>query len=361
MNFTRYLMVFFILCNKAFSQESIALQTVPMDTKNFSIYIKEVTDERKEKTLGYIANKYDKNVILNIYPDAPKAIQDFMDVSFIHAEKAKPIYIKIQALEIQQSQSSITDITTRVYVNLIFLEKNKDTLKTLFDVKHYEDEVFPMSNTTEIFETHEKRIRAALENCIQSFMHNYKEKSNTNFKTEGPERETITSIKNQSGTESKPLLGKWYNLLTFKKVFSKHKKGYKISYIGFADNDKDFILPFVMSYDRYSIKSKSLTNQGYRSIDAYTLGGGFDGYFKIHSGVYLNLGLDVPIGMELTKNLMNKKRYNFLIGISAKQGIKIMPWKDLGIVIGAGVFQQIQTSKVYQTNFGFELELGINF
>ena len=33
----------------------------------------------------------------------------------------------------------------------------------------------------------------------------------------------------------------------------------------------------------------------------------------------------------------DKKSNNFLIGIGSNQGVKIIPWKDYGIVIGAGM------------------------
>jgi hypothetical protein len=77
--------------------------------------------------------------------------------------------------------------------------------------------------------------------------------------------------------------------------------------------------------------------------------------------LYADVGVSVPIGMEILRDLNNKKSNNFLIGIGANQGVKIIPWQDFGIVIGAGLFQRFETSKVHNMNVGFELELGINF
>jgi hypothetical protein len=101
--------------------------------------------------------------------------------------------------------------------------------------------------------------------------------------------------------------------------------------------------------------------RGYSSVNSYALGFGLNGYAKIAAGIYLDLGLNVPIGLEVLRDLENKKSSNFLIGLSAHQGVKIIPWKDFGITIGAGLFQRFQTSKIINRNFGFELEVGINF
>ncbi|EZH76016.1 hypothetical protein ATO12_04295 [Aquimarina atlantica] len=360
MKYFLYISMFF-LPFIVLSQENIALKTIPFATENLSISITQVLDIRKEKNLGLGINKHGEKVIFQLSPDAPTAILNFMKTSFSQTKDAKPIVIKIKDLEIQQSQSSISHIKTRVYINLVFYEKENDTLQKLFDVQHNEDKTFAISDKSKIFETYEQNIRAALEYCALSFINTYKKRSKPEFISGDLQTNERDVFYEKSEMKYKKRLGKWFDMLTFKKVYSKHKEGWKISYIGFADSDKDFIMPFVLSYDRYSIKRKSLLDKNYRSVDAFSVGGGFDGYLKIIPGVYANIGLEVPLGLEITKNTEGKKQHNFLIGIGAKQGIKIIPWKNYGIVIGAGVFQQIQTSKVYTRNFGFELELGINF
>lgn len=351
----------FFLSSIVLSQEKIALKTVPFHTENSSIYIEQVFDTRKEKNLGLGTNKFGEKVIFQLHPNAPRAILSFMKTSFSHAKDAKPIYIKVENLEIQQSQSSINHITTRVYIDLVFYEKENDKLKELHAVRHYEEEIFSMSDGSKIFETYEKRIRAALEYCTLSFMNHYKKRNRPDSTSRGIQTNVEDVFYEKSKLKHAERLGKWFNMLTYKKIYSKHKEGWKISYIGFADSDKNFIMPFIISYDRYSIKRSSLLNKNYTSVDAFSIGGGFDGYLKIVPGLYANISLEVPLGLEIAKKTEGKKQHNFLIGISSRQGIKIIPWKDYGIVIGAGVFQQIQTSKVYTRNFGFELELGVNF
>ncbi|TYA71954.1 hypothetical protein [Seonamhaeicola marinus] len=152
----------------------------------------------------------------------------------------------------------------------------------------------------------------------------------------------------------------WFDTFNYKKTFSKNYNGWKVSYIGFNDSDTDFILPFELSFGQNKAKTKALNRKGYESLDTYNISPGFNGLIKITSGFYLELGLNASIGLEVLKDLNNTKSKNFLIGLSSNQGIKIIPWKEFGLVFGASVFETIQTSKVYKTNLGFAFELGVN-
>ncbi len=59
--------------------------------------------------------------------------------------------------------------------------------------------------------------------------------------------------------------------------------------------------------------------------------------------------------------ILLKKIVTPIIGLISNQGIKVIPWKAIGLVLGLSVFETIQTSKVYKTNLGFALELRVNF
>jgi hypothetical protein len=150
-------------------------------------------------------------------------------------------------------------------------------------------------------------------------------------------------------------------MLTYKRLSDKYNEGWNVAYTGFSDHEKDLIIPFVLSYGQSRAKSNIVQERGYSSVDSYAFGFGFNGFLKISHGFYLDIGVNVPIGMEVLRDLQEKKSNNFLIGLGASQGVKIIPWKDFGIVIGAGIFQRWQTSKVINRNFGFQLELGFNF
>lgn len=356
----RCILVFLLSCTTGFTQENIDLKTVPFEIQDQNIYIEKVFDDRQEQHLGVVKDRSGKQLNLRLEEGASVAVKKFMDVALPKTDNRTPIHIRIKALEIQQVQTSIDEITARVYTKLSFFSEGGLTGGELFSIGHYENQVFPVSNSTEIYETHEKRIRAALEYCIRGFI-NSQNTDTTDFTLEKNKGTTVDFSTGKSSLKPYVPLGKWFNLVTFKRVFDKNNEGWEISYIGFADSEKDFIVPFEISYGQFRAKSDLVRNRGYSSVDSYAFGPGFNGYIKIIPGVYADIGLNIPIGMEVLRDLENKKSNNFLIGIGANQGIKIIPWKEFGIVIGAGIFQQLQTSKVYKRNFGFELELGINF
>ena len=71
--------------------------------------------------------------------------------------------------------------------------------------------------------------------------------------------------------------------------------------------------------------------------------------------------MNVPIGYEELEDIGGDESFNFIIGVGASQGIRIIPWENFGVMIGADFLQQFQTSKVYRRDLGFELMLGVNF
>lgn len=351
--------ILFVLfsCSSSFSQTTIDLKIVPFEITNQNFYIDNVIDSRQELHLGIIEDNSNKKVKLRFENGTATTIKNFMDAALPKTGDRIPITLKVNRLKIEEAQTSIDKRTARVYVEFYFYAENGEEL---YKVVHYEDQVFPVSSLTEIYETHEQRIRAALEYCLWSFID--AQKANTThslIKDEIPNKASTT--KKASTFETYEPLGKWFNMLTFKRVTDKYNEGWNVAYTGFSDNEKDLIIPFVIGYGQSKSKSDIVQERGYRSVDSYAFGLGFNGFIKISPGFYIDLGLNVPIGMEVLRDLDDKKSTHFLIGLSANQGVKIIPWKDYGIVIGAGVFQRWQTSKVINRNFGFQLELGINF
>jgi hypothetical protein len=354
---TIHILGVFFSCASCFSQTTIDLKKVPFEIKNQNFYIDSVIDDRQKLYFEVIEDNSNKKVKLRFEKGTAITIKHFLDTALPKTEGSAPITLRIHHLKIEEAQTSIDERTARVYVELYFYAENGEEL---YKVVHYEDQIFPVSSLTEIFETHEQRIRAALEYCLWSFIDAQKENTTPNLIKDGI-LDNAGSDKEAAPFEAYMPLGKWFNILTFKRVIDKYNEGWNVSYTGFSDNDKDFIIPFVIGYGQSKSKSDIVQERGYRSVDSYALGFGFNGLIKIIPGVYVDLGLNVPIGIESLRDLEDKKSTNFLIGISANQGVKIIPWKDFGIVIGAGVFQRWQTSKVINRNFGFQLELGINF
>ena len=353
---TNVFLIFFSVAF-GFSQTTISLKENLLEIKNQNFYIDKVIDDRQELHLGVIADNSGKKVKMSFQKEPVQIIKKFMDAALAVAIDKVPITLRIQHLKIEEAQTSIDKRTARAYIALHFYAENGEVLHK---VAHYEDQVFPVSSVTEIKETHEKRIRAALEYCLRSFMDAQKENTTNNL-TEDGMLDNARSTKKVSTIKTYVPLGKWFNMLTFKRMTDRYNKGWNVAYTGFSDHDKDLIIPFVIGYGQSRATSDILQKRGYSAVDSYVFGFGLNGYIKITPGFYVDLGLNVPIGIEVLRDLEEKKATNFLVGLRANQGVKIIPWKDFGIVVGAGIFQHWQTSKVNHKNFGFQLEVGINF
>ena len=344
----------YFLC---FSQATIDLKTSILEIKNQNFYIDKVFDDRLDKHLGVVENSSNEKVKILFRNGTASTIKQFMDATLPKTSTGVPITLRVNNLKVEQAQTSIEERTARVYIALSFFSENEEEL---YKVDHYEIQVFPVSDLTEINKTHEQRIRAALEYCLWKFINDQKVNTTHNLIKNGT-MSKASFIQEESSFEPYVPLGKWFNMLTFKKTTDKYSDGWNVAYTGFSDNEKDLIIPFVIGYGQSRATSNALQERGYSSANSFALGFGLSGYIKIIPGFYADLGLNVPIGMEFLRNLEDKKFTNFLIGIGTHQGVKVIPWQDFGIVIGAGLFQKWQTSKVTSKNYGFELELGINF
>ncbi len=128
------------------------------------------------------------------------------------------------------------------YIAISFVSENEEEL---YKVDHYEIQVFPVSDLTEINKTHEQRIRAALEYCLWKFINDQKVNTTHNLIKNGT-MSKASFIHEESSFEPYVPLGKWFNMLTFKKTTDKYSDGWNVAYTGFSDNEKDLIIPFVI-------------------------------------------------------------------------------------------------------------------
>lgn len=339
--------VFLFFVIQTVAQEDVVLQMVPIQWGTpQTFHIKEVIDKRQEKYLGRFKDVMYQKRSFRLAPDAAKAIRDFLVVSLPDIPNTKKISIVIEKLAVQQAQISPSVLKARVLIQLSFLEERDDKgLKEVYNLRHYEEEIFPLGKEEEAIKTQEKRIRAALEYCIRQFTsHKNGEK---------------TAIFSNVAVMSR--LGRWYDLFTYTRRYSKYYQGWEVSYIGFSDNDKEFMIPFVMSYGQSKPINNIKERKGYVDVDTYVFSPGFHGYVKMFPGIYGVLGAQFPIGIELLKRKESRRKGSFLMGVRTQQGVKLIPWKDMGLVIGIGAFQRVQTSKVYTFDYGIAFELGIHF
>ena len=357
MKYSLFLFIWFLVAAQVDAQENVLLKTVPFEVKEQSVYINHVIDERKEKYLGILKDPDGNKVMLTLAGGAPKAVQEFAGVSLPRLENNQPVSVRIKALNVQESKRRLNNGITaiaRVHVSLVFFVENQGEINELFSIKHNEDQVFTLADRQSLFNTHEQRIRAALEYCLLAFVDNYRE----------PDEDTgpMHFSRDAPASEFDAKLGYWFNLITVKVLNTTYRDGWSVGYTGFVDSKKGFIRPYEISYDQINVKSGPARDRGYESATLRVINPRYYYlYKKIFPGVYTALSLNTPIGYEELTDINGDDSFNFIIGIGASQGIRIIPWEKFGIVIGADFLQQFQTSDAYKRELGFEVILGVNF
>ncbi len=342
------------------AQTQIQLNPQGFYVANRGFYIAEVIDGRKDTTsIGYSRNWSDKKNNIVLAPDMVTAIQDFADFSLPHDSTLTPVVLKVLFLQVKEERVSISNNTARAEIKLEFYKDSELGLKKIFEIEHFEDRNVDDFSTGKIAGIYEILIRSVLEHCFNEF-------SQTGLTNEQPgnsiNRQTLTA---PSTLESLPLtennlLLKWVNIISYQKIISKHTEGWRVSYVGFTENEK-VILPFIYSFDRYRIKPESLKNSNYKSANYFTPGFGTVFYHNLFSAIYINVSLQIPVGVERLVAVNNENSNNFIIGIESSQELMFIPKSDFGLVFGVGIYQKAHTSKIFQTNFGVEFRVGIKF
>ena len=241
----------------------------------------------------------------------------------------------------------------RVHVEMSFFQMEAGMLKELYTIKHNEDEVFGLYEKAELYATHEKRIRAALEYCMHYFLKNYEEAKS------GVSTDFIPLRENEKIEDT---LGQWFNLVTVKGMGSRYFQGYGISYTGFVDSKKGWIRPYETSFEITWAREDVAEENGYEEVNSFVFRPELYFFYKrLFKGIYASMSTNVPVGFELLQELSGDTSFNFVIGIGAGQGLRFIPWQKKGLVFGVDFFQQFETSEVYRFDLGVEVVLGINF
>lgn len=356
----KVVLAFLLLSSVGFSQDRIMLNPVVFDAAEASFYINEVIDVRKQKNLGVHNNLEGEKTTLKIGPEASSAVMRFMSTSLTPNPNKKAIYIKINALNLQKTRRNPEEVISRAAVDLTFCEMRNGQLKDLYRIQRNEDQVFAASmfefakTIEDVYTSHEQRIRAALEYAVLAFTEH--------LNNEGVSR--IRHFENSNFDENdNNELNNWYNIVEYRQILtSNYHKGWALGYTGFMDNNKSFIIPYEINLEFYDVKEDFARREGFEFVDATMLRPGIFGYKKLLPGIYAAAGINVPIGLEVKRRLdTDTDIYSFLIGVGASQGIKVIPWKRNGVVLGIEFFQQIQNSVIFTRDIGLEFSVGFNF
>lgn len=154
----------------------------------------------------------------------------------------------------------------------------------------------------------------------------------------------------------------WKNILIYQKTEGINASGFRINYLQNKKSMwKDWLIPLSFGFSRNKINRNRIEKKGFYDVDINIISIGYTGFRPIKNNLYLNLSLNATLGNErLTEiDLSNKKR--FIFGTSPSQSIYFIPKSKYGFVFGIGVYEIIQTSKVYSLDIGLRFNIGIKF
>jgi len=344
--------------NSLYAQEYIALRTLPFYHDSSAFYIESVIDVRKQKHLGSHRNLQGEQVQLQLDKGATVAIKEFYSTSLspVSADSL-PVRIEIKELNVQKSKRRMNDgitMVARAHVYFTFQTKQQGKWVDVFSIQHNEDQVFPLGDKQKLYETHELRIRAALEYCFLAFVDNYE--------ANDPAKLPYHFIVPDPSPSFDARLGQWFNIVAVKAIQSNFYQGYGISYTGFVDNKKGFIKPYELPFEVIWARSDIAEDNGYKNVNSFLFRPElYFVYKRIIPGLYGVLSANLVIGYEILEDFEEKSSFNFVGGAGLSQGIRVIPWKKNGFVLGADFFQQYETSEVYDFDLGVEVILGVNF
>ncbi len=137
---------------------------------------------------------------------------------------------------------------------------------------------------------------------------------------------------------------------------------WSISYYNYSETYKQiWVYPLILSVEILKIKPEYFNRFNYQSanLNYFTLG--FGAFRSINDYFKFNLGLNIPLGLEVLKKMDGEQINNIIMGVTPSQNIYFISKSEHGIIFGIGVYEKLLTSLVYKSDFGIKAEVGIKF
>lgn len=155
---------------------------------------------------------------------------------------------------------------------------------------------------------------------------------------------------------------KWVNLVTYMQRYGVNANGWSLQYYGYIlKSDSKWILPCTFGIEEFTMKQGYFDNLNYQTarINYYMIG--ISPLRRLNDNFYIKVGCQLLIGCEQLVDFDNATKNNSIVGIAPFQGLVYVPKSNFGLVIGLGFNEKLLSSKVYKSDFGLALELGLKF
>lgn len=159
---------------------------------------------------------------------------------------------------------------------------------------------------------------------------------------------------------------KWNNMLTFRQNVGFIESSSNISYYGYFSTRKAWTYPISIKLSSSRSYNDNALKDGYDDWSQHLTYLGMTGIRRINpdNDFYFSLGGYLPLGWEryrFVEDNYAKKHTHFLTGVNAEQRILYISPNKVGLMLGAGVYERLMTSKLYSLDIGLTLEVGIKF
>ena len=154
----------------------------------------------------------------------------------------------------------------------------------------------------------------------------------------------------------------WRNIVLVSRAEGINTSGMYYEYLQNTNNWwGDWLLPWRVSIQISEIRDEKFLKSNFQqaSMGQATLGVG--GFKTLTDKIYLNIDAGVILGSENLVELTGKEYDRFYAGLSSFQGILFVPTTKWAVVLKAGVYEEVLTSKLYSYDVGVLLSVGLKF
>lgn len=164
----------------------------------------------------------------------------------------------------------------------------------------------------------------------------------------------------QSGTSSNTQ--DWRNMVMVSRVEGINTSGMYYEYLQNTNNWwGDWLLPWRVSIQVSEIRNAKFEKSIFRQASMGHAAIGVGGFKTLTDKIYLNIDAGVILGSENLVELSWKQYDRFYVGLRSFQGILFVPTTKWAVVLKAGVYEEVLTSKLYNYDVGVLLGVGLKF
>ena len=123
----------------------------------------------------------------------------------------------------------------------------------------------------------------------------------------------------------------------------------------------DWLIPLSFGFHIKEIHEDIILELPYLSATKTQATLGLSGYKPSASQLLLNIEVGAILGSEILVDLLNQSNERFVFGLGASQGVVYVPNAKWGIVLQAGIYEDIVNSKLYTIDVGIHFGAGLQF